>query len=330
MPATTSTSSTTTPSTSSSTTSSTAAPSSTTTTTLFPTAIDLIGRDDGGTCGTVQDAGGGVLRQLACSGLSIGGGTSALPQAILPGGSVSRFALSDCSGTTCSIGPHAGASAVAGCTQVGCAFTAPVPIPDGGQTACVLNTFASAPTATIDLTTGVMTNLAVALNANIWVTGIPHVDQPCPRCVTEVAATPDDPQDGICDRGAGAGLPCTTTSPHGLSRECLPGGSDGSVDAGVVFVNLTPVTTGTTSRTNPAGMFCPGQTHAGCFGLPGCRTTTVTGTPAGSLLPVGSTRPVVFASTFCVPATPSSLVNFFAALPGPGAAVLSADLRLVD
>jgi len=50
--------------------------------------------------------------------------------------------------------------------------------------------------------------------------------------------------------------------------------------------DLSPLTTGTSSKTSPTGNFCPGQTNKnghlfGCFGSSACRTITENGAAAG-------------------------------------------------
>src|SRR6185503_20505416 len=120
----------------------------------------------------------------------------------------------------------------------------------------------------------------VSLGLHLYVTGNPT--QPCPKC--SATGTPSAPGTGTCDRGARAGLSCTTTNSQGLSKDCAPGGTDGSVDLGTVNANLSPVTTGTSSKSNPAGLFCPGQTTAGCFGHGTCRSFTETGAAPNAAL----------------------------------------------
>jgi len=47
-------------------------------------------------------------------------------------------------------------------------------------------------------------------------------------------------------------------------------------------VNLSPLTTGTTTLTDPAGLFCPDQANPGAFGRFSARTITETGVPLGA------------------------------------------------
>jgi hypothetical protein len=123
------------------------------------------------------------------------------------------------------------------------------------------------------------------------------------------------------------GLSCSTTNSQGLSKDCIPGGTDGSVDLGTVTANLTPVTTGTSSKSNPTGFFCPGQTTAGCFGQATCRSFTETGAAPNAALSSVTPQPATLVSTFCVPSSGSVLVDGSAGLPGPAAISLPGTIR---
>jgi len=94
-------------------------------------------------------------------------------------------------------------------------------------------------------------------------------------------------------------------------------------------VNLSPLTTGTASLSAANGVFCPGQQTAGCFGDTDCELIRETGSAAGSLLPIGTPHDTILASTFCIPATGSVLIDAEADLPGPGATSLPGRFRLV-
>ena len=121
---------------------------------------------------------------------------------------------------------------------------------------------------------------------------------------------------------------CETTNSQGLSRDCLPGGSDGSFDLGSIAANLSPVTTETASLSNPGGLFCPGQTAPGCFGDAACRSITETGrSPGAAITSALSPQPATLVSTFCVPATGNGLLDGPAGLPGPAAISLPGQVR---
>jgi hypothetical protein len=110
-----------------------------------------------------------------------------------------------------------------------------------------------------------------------------------------------------------------------VTQPCTPGGGaciDGS-HVGVISVNLTPLTTGAASDTDPGGLFCPGQGAAqvGCFGSTACRTFTENGASPGPIT-TGVPGNATLASVFCIAATGNGLVDASANLPGPGAVSL--------
>jgi flocculation protein FLO11 len=295
-------------------------------------------------CGNIKDSGGIVIRNLTCGGLNIGGGLSSVPEGPTPDGSVSKFSLS-CTGSSCDIGPTNVVpeinTATADCTNTGCNFGTPLPIPNPVAkviTTCVLNTWASPASGTVDLSTGTSTT-SVPLTSDIYVTG--NFDQPCPRC--SAAGSPSTPATGTCDRGPRAAMACTTTSSTGLTRDCPTGGTDAThpctpggglcvdgVHVGQISVNLTPLTTDTATATNPGGIFCTGQTTAGCFGAAACRTITENGQPAAGPITPGTPKVATLASVFCIAATGNGLVDATANLPGPGAISLPGTFELTE
>jgi hypothetical protein len=179
----------------------------------------------------------------------------------------------------------------------------------------VLNTWAAPASGTVNLATG-ESSTSVPLNSNVFLTG--NATAPCPRC-----------QGGTCERGPNAGAACTTTNAFATSKDCQPDGTN----LGAISVDLTPLTTGTATKTEASGNLCPGQDassnpaigpKSGCFGSDACRTIEERGTPAGALSP-GTAAPVRLASVFCIPETgdPSGqIINLAAGLPGPGATSL--------
>jgi len=314
-------------------TTSTPTTTSTSTTTLLPPLLPLTvefsSTGGGGTCGSTRNGAGTIVQNLACGDLALGGGASTLPPSTLPDGAVNHFALnaSDLGCvlsllTACPLSATTSAGPGFDCTTTGCFFGPPVPVPNGGLSVCSVSTFASPSSGTVNLVTGA-TTANVALDLHLFVTG--NSTQPCPRC--SATGTPGAPGSGTCDRGARAGLGCTTMNSHGLSKDCQPGGSDGSFDLGSLLANLSPVTTGTASKSNPLGLFCPGQTSAGCFGAASCRSITETGAAPNAALSAVTPQPATLASTFCVPASGNLLVDGSADLPGPAAISLPGTIR---
>jgi hypothetical protein len=307
----------------------------TTTTTQSATLLEFSTGMPGGTCGNTQDASAAVIKNLTCGGLNIGGGASIVPEGPTPDGSTSQFALS-CTGSSCTIGPTSTAppvnSAAPDCTDTGCNFGTPLPIPNPTLptlTTCVLNTWSAAASGTLDLSSGA-SSTNVPLNSDVYLTG--NLTQPCPKC--SATGTPSSPGTGTCDRGPRATMACTTTSSTGVTRDCPTGGSDAThpctpgggacIDGshvGVIAVNLSPLTTGTASKTDPGGLFCPSQTTAGCFASGSCRTITENGKAAGPVT-TGTPATATLASVFCISATGNGTVDASANLPGPGAVSL--------
>jgi hypothetical protein len=337
---TTSTTTSTTSSTTTSTTTTTTSSTTTTTSSASPSFLDFTVTAGGGTCGDTKDGSSVVIKTLGCGGLDIGAGASLIPEGPTPDGSQSRFTLS-CAGPSCTIGPTSAAPPVdtAGpdCTDVGCNFGTPLPIPNPtipGITTCVLNTWNAAASGTLDLSTGT-SSTNVPLISDTYLTG--NLAQPCPKC--SATGTPASPGSGTCDRGPRAGMACMTTSSTGYTRDCPTGGADGGhpctpgggacIDGshvGPINVNLSPLTTGTASMTNATGNFCPGQSNAsghlfGCFGSAACQTITENGSPAGAITQ-GTPADATLASVFCIAATGNGLVDASADLPGPGAVSL--------
>jgi hypothetical protein len=319
------------------------------------TFLDFTTGTPGGTCGNTLDGSNVLIKNLTCGGLNLGSSFSLIPEDPTPDGSTSLFALTcavgggacdgSCSGSVCNIGPTSTAppvnSAGPDCTDVGCNFGTPLPIPSPSipsLTTCELNTWASPASGTLDLSSGT-SSTNVALSSDLYLTG--NLTQPCPKCVA-----------GLCDRGPRAGMACTATSSTGYTRDCptggvgsvatpcpppgnpacaptncpcTPGGGqccDGS-HVGPIAISLTPLTTGTASATDPGGLFCPGQTAAqvGCFGSTACRTINESGVAAGPIF-TGVPADATLASVFCIPATGEDLLDAVFGRPGPAAIAL--------
>jgi len=108
-----------------------------------------------------------------------------------------------------------------------------------------------------------------------------------------------------------------------LTRDCPSGAGDGNI-IGTISVDLSPLTTGTSNKTDPGGAFCPGQAAAfrtGCFGQAACTNITENGVAAGAIS-AGVPKSVTLASVFCLPATGNLNIDNTTSLPGPGAVSL--------
>jgi hypothetical protein len=272
----------------------------------------------GGSCGASRDAGGAVLKDLTCDLLYVGGGGSGAPP--LNAQSLrARFAVTGCTGTTCTLGAtNAQQAAPLDCTEAGCAIGPPVPVTDPLPT-CSATNWGGPGEGSVNVADGTASMLLHA-SAHTWITT--DRNSPCPRCVS-----------GTCTTGARAGMSCSTTDPNGLTSDCVPGGSDGSVDIGFINIDVE-LKTSPQSVSSPDGAFCPGQDNVrpgltGCLGQRTCRSIEITGVPAaGGFLPVGTPHTVRLATVACIPAQGNALVDSSSDLPGPGLETVSGTITL--
>jgi hypothetical protein len=192
-----------------------------------------------------------------------------------------------------------------------CFFGPPVPI-NGFPSSCVVNTFAADANGTIDTSTG-SSSVSINLSSRVYLTLLE--DTACPQCVA-----------GACTYGANAGQPCTTVNTDLSSGDCLPG--IGTFVA-ALSIDLTPLTTGMTTKTAADGLFCPGQTlHPGAFGQPTAVAIQQNGAASGDLTD-GLPHAATLVSDFCIPATNSPALDGLADLPGPGSVSLNGNATFV-
>ena len=283
-----------------------------------------------------SDTVGTKLFDLGLGCLYIGGGSAQIPPSIIPENATSVLNsdgsnLTASSGTSrldCTKGPLAtkhcvnnppldctsdadcGGAVGACAADAQCYFGPPIPV-NGFPPSCVVNTFASDASGTIDVGTGA-SSVSINLASRVYLTlGRPSV---CPQCV-----------DGACNWGDNAGGPCTTTNAGMTSVDCIP---TAGIFVATLPVNLTPLTTGTTTVTAADGNFCPGQSAAGnpfgfsgAFGQATVEAITQTGSPAGDLSD-GQPHASTLVANFCIPATHSAALDGIADLPGPGSTSL--------
>jgi hypothetical protein len=322
----------------------------TSTTTSLPPATVLSFRTGpaGGVCGAAKSGGsGGVVRKsLSCGGLNIGGGASTVAEGPTPDNAETQLSVSGGPVYTVSGRTAAQSGSIENCSDTGCNFGPYLPIASAGTSTCVRNTFSAPASGTLDSTTGDFTG-SFPLTSTVYLTA--NGTFPCPLCL---GGTPGVAGSGTCDAtwssGVGpspdAGNPCKPVNSTGDSNDCNP-------PAGSVLpsfpVDLTPITTGTASKSDAGGIFCPMQATSGAFGCtgtagaanaicPGGNAAPLidyieeVGTPAG---PVTSTpTAATLASTFCIPSVGGSLgflINGAANLPGPGATSLPGTLVLL-
>lgn len=257
---------------------------------MNPQFMDFTTGLAGGTCGNTfrnTDGTGTPLKNLTCGGLNIGGGLSTVGEGPTPDGSTNRFTLS-CAGSSCTIGPVLQDGSSYDCTNTGCRFGTPLPIPNAlspGLSTCVANTFAAPASGTLDTSTGI-SSVSVSLTSRSIVTG--NLVQPCPICRigtiagAPCAGTPASPCTGVCEGSPNQGAACTSTNSVGLSRDCpapdsnvagnkcyrgssngaactnnanCPGGAC-AIFVGNIPVDLSPLTTGTAQMAAADGVFC--------------------------------------------------------------------------
>src|SRR5262249_6569080 len=165
---------------------------------------------------------------------------------------------------------------------------------------CVVNTFASDASGTVDLATGT-SSINIDLSSRVYLA----LGQPttCPHC-----------DGGFCNWGDRQGLECTSDNSLLTTLDCPP---SAGVFVGAIPVNLSPLTTGPNTITGAAGNFCPGPSNPGALGQPTAQAITQTGSPGGDLSD-GQPHASVLVSNFCIPKTGSPAVDGVADLPGPG------------
>src|SRR5262249_28130234 len=160
--------------------------------------------------------------------------------------------ITGCVGNSCTLGANSTAPGVntadVDCTTTNCNFGSPLPIPVNGAPVCVVNTLSAPASGTLDISNATTTNLRIRLTSAVSLTG--KQTRPCHVCKNgsvPASGSPSSPATGLCDRGLRSGSACTSTNSQGLTRDCAPGGSDGSALAGTIPVNLGPLTTGSSS-----------------------------------------------------------------------------------
>jgi hypothetical protein len=352
----------------------TTVPGATTTTTL-PGQCDCCGfgqlqfttSQGTGNCGSVVNSSGTSVLELSCGGLYFGGGQNSVPlPALVPDNGQSITNITACDPGTGDL-TLAGASAAEtgsprNCTNAGCLFGAPLPIPNANSvptSTCVINSLSANATGTANCATGA-SSINLPLNSEIFLTGdlLPGVAgiQPCPICT------------GTCQGGPNDGQNCTPESSDlgdafPTSHDCPP---PAELDIGGLPIPFA-LTTGTASDTaGPSGtqqrVFCgfcrdqnnlgtglfeePGrpcsadadctnsafpdceQRNNGAFSAGAARTISATGTPPNVCLANGPAAGTLV-SVFCIPPTFDPTVDNAADLPGPGAVSLPGTTELL-
>ena len=302
--------------------------------------------------GEVHDASNAKLGDLGLGCLYVGGGSAATPANQIPDGSQSIFDLGTPSGGTvplvasngtgrenCTKGAGPGKHCVGGnggpiaCTtdadcggtpgscalDANCNFGPPLPI-TGSLPVCVINAIQTDGSGTATPATGDST-VSIPLSSRVYLTA--NATDPCPRCISGQC----DPtwKDNSNNPSPNSGAACTPTGSQATSLDC---GVPLQDFQGALPVTLNPLSTTATTLSQPAGLFCPSQAHAGAFHLPTATSITETGSPAGDLTD-GAEHPAVLAAVFCIPASLSAAINAVGDLPGPGATGLGGNAQLL-
>jgi len=199
--------------------------------------------------------------------------------------------------SSCSCDADCGNQRNACAPEANCYFGPPIPVPNGGLAACVVNAFLTDLCGRVDLVPPQAT-FATALSSRVYLTL--DADSPCPRC-----------ESGICNGGDRDGLGCTAVGPAQTSIDCPPRSNSFLSTLTVVVPQLT---SGVSTLTAPDGFFCAGQKTAGAFGLPDARSVTEMGTsPSLS----GLSLSMNLAATFCIAPT-GTFLDSIAGLPTAG------------
>jgi hypothetical protein len=212
-----------------------------------------------GDCGDIVRSGG--TTDVACSGLYLGGGGNAVPLPMTPPDQTRAiFSITGCDGPRGMLGAATAAQTTSDrtCTDVGCFFGAPLPLPNSSATpvsVCALQVFTAPPTGAVDCTTGA-SNLDLPLAWVYHLTGDTAVDpshtipgiQPCPLCSS-----------GTCIGGPNNGMSCTPgttgiSTAYPTSQDCPP---DPMFNIGTLPIGLSlasgAVTWSGTPATNDTG-----------------------------------------------------------------------------
>jgi len=228
---------------------------------------------------------------------------------------------------TCSADADCGGCAGCCGSDANCYFGPPLPIvspaPSDALTTCVINVVTTNASGTFDASTGA-SSVSLPLGSRVYITG--NSASPCPTCIS-----------GTCDSswmdvngsaGDNNGDACTPVGGLLTTLDCRPPASGFQAQ---LPVDLTPLTTGTASKTATDGRMCTsvGQTisNAGAFGQPSAKCIQQTGSPAGDISD-GQPHVSTIAAVFCIPKTGNVAVDGVAALPGPGAIGLNGTVQV--
>jgi len=208
-----------------------------------------------------------------------------------------------------------GAYAAAGsCAPVPRCFAAPPqPFVNSLASVCIMTPLAADTSASLTPATGAFA-LTSSVRTLVYLTSFGVNPHPCPRCIA-----------GTCDSGQRSGQSCTVgPTPDETSLDCPPADSTYYLALGP---GLATSSTAPRSLANANGLFCPGQVHAGAFGIPAVRRIEMSGTTGGDLRD-GEPHGVTTLDLTCIGSTGNPAADQVADFPGPQASSTAGQLRL--
>src|SRR6185503_16310781 len=119
-------------------------------------------------------------------------------------------------------------------------------------------------------------NVSLPLSSRVYISG--NTASPCPKCISGTCDTTWKTNTGGLSPDSGHA--CVPAGVGLTSADCRPALTGFQAPLGV---DLSPLTTGTASRTSDTGLFCPAQNNAGAFGQPTTKCIQETGTPPGDM-----------------------------------------------
>ncbi|MBI3785850.1 MAG: hypothetical protein HY270_20855 [Deltaproteobacteria bacterium] len=269
--------------------------------------MDVVGISSAG----ITVAGGGTDRNSCTRGSEMT--KHCINGQLGPNGDGSCTADADCAGS-------GGACA----RDANCFFGAPIPVPNGLLSACVMNAFLDDLCGHVDFSG--TTSLKMRLASRLYATS--NATEPCPLCVG-----------GQCDGGPNKGNACTAIGSAGTSADCPPEAKKFLVTLDVPIGDLS---TGASEMFADAGHFCPvpptptpDDAHRYCvriaptpsaFGIPGAAQLVENGAGASSS---GLSLDMTLAGLFCIPST-GSFLDQAAQIVGPGAVSVQANIDLTS
>lgn len=260
---------------SSSTTASTSSTSSTSSTTppcCTPTRFSFTTAVGVGNCGTLANASGATILNLACGGVYWGGGTAIVLQSVVPDMGQTLFAVTACNAGSGDLTLSHLTAAQTGsnrtCSAAGCLLGPPVAIPSAISppvSTCGVNVTSANATGTSNCYTGA-TSLNLPITKQIYLSGdiLPGEAgiQPCPICAPSLASDPCTGPSPCCHGGPSDDLGCTPGNSNlgsagPTSQDCPP-------SPGLLVGMMSLAGFGTSGTSSDTATAMGGQTNVFC------------------------------------------------------------------